>query len=134
MQVHSGKARGSSRLARTGVELSREARVRLAWMDFYRESHNAARTCRHFGISRQTFYTWRRRFGCFNLASLESGSHRPLGVRQPTWTPAAASKSSLFADVFLRLKILGSFAILPAFFACSATNSSRIEVLRTTGP
>src|SRR5580692_103234 len=86
MQVHSGKARGSSRLARTGVELSREARVRLAWMDFYRESHNAARTCRHFGISRQTFYRWQRRYDPFDLSTLESRSHRPRRQRQPTWT------------------------------------------------
>ncbi|HFZ0983423.1 TPA: helix-turn-helix domain-containing protein [Klebsiella pneumoniae] len=25
-----------------------------------RESKNVAKTCRHFGISRQTFYTWKR--------------------------------------------------------------------------
>jgi putative transposase len=86
MQVHSGKARGSSRLARIGVELSREARVRLAWMDFYRDSHNAARTCRHFGISRQTFYRWQRRYDRFDLSTLESRSHRPHRRRQPTWT------------------------------------------------
>jgi hypothetical protein len=55
MQVHRGKRPGSGRLARAGVELSREARVRLAWMDFYRRYRNVARTCRHFGISRQTF-------------------------------------------------------------------------------
>jgi hypothetical protein len=61
MQVRKGKAPGSSRLARIGVELSREARVRLAGMDFYRESHNPARTCGHFGISRPTFYRWQRR-------------------------------------------------------------------------
>jgi hypothetical protein len=54
MQVHSGKALGSSRLSRTGVELSREARVRLAWMNFYRAGQNVSRTCRHFGISRHT--------------------------------------------------------------------------------
>jgi hypothetical protein len=44
-------------LAPTGKELSREARTRLAWMDFYRRSRNVARGphCRHFGISRQTF-------------------------------------------------------------------------------
>ena len=36
MQVRKGKPPGSGRLARTGVELSREARVRLSWMDFYR--------------------------------------------------------------------------------------------------
>ncbi len=56
MQVHKGKPPRSGRLARTGVELSRDARVRLAWMDFYRGSRNVARTGRHFGISRQTFY------------------------------------------------------------------------------
>jgi Helix-turn-helix domain len=33
--------------------------------------HNVARTCRHFGISRQTFYRWQRRYGPFDLTSLE---------------------------------------------------------------
>ena len=55
-------------------------------MDFYRESHNAARTCRHFGISRQTFYRWQRRYDPFDLSTLESRSHRPRRQRQPTWT------------------------------------------------
>jgi len=36
------------------------ARVRLDWMDFYRRNPNVARTCRHFGIIRQTFYRWQR--------------------------------------------------------------------------
>jgi hypothetical protein len=35
--------------------------VRLAWMDFYRESKNVALTGRYFGLSRQTFYRWPRR-------------------------------------------------------------------------
>ena len=43
------------------VELSRAAQVRLAWMDFHRRTQNVALTCRHFGISRQTFYRWRKR-------------------------------------------------------------------------
>jgi hypothetical protein len=54
MQIRKGKPPGSRRLARTGVELSREVRVRLAWIDFYRRCRNLARTCRYFGISRQT--------------------------------------------------------------------------------
>jgi len=29
-------------------------------MDFYRRNPNVARTCRHFGIIRQTFYRWQR--------------------------------------------------------------------------
>src|ERR1700693_5225962 len=86
MQIRKGKPPGSGRLARTGVELSREARVRLAWMDFYRRSLNVARTCRHFGISRQTFYRWQRRFDAYDLTTLEARSHRPRRQRQPTWT------------------------------------------------
>lgn len=41
------------------VELSREARQRLAWLDHYRgQGGKAALTCRYFGISRQTFYLY----------------------------------------------------------------------------
>lgn len=86
MQVHRGRPPGSGRLARTGVELSREARVRLHWMDFYRRSRNVAGTCRHFGISRQTFYRWRRRYDPYDLTTLEARSHRPHRQRQPTWS------------------------------------------------
>jgi transposase-like protein len=62
MQIRKGKPPGSGRLAQVGVELSREARVRLGWMDFYHGCDNVAHTCRHFGISRQTFYRWQRRY------------------------------------------------------------------------
>jgi transposase InsO family protein len=69
------------------VELSREAQVRLHWIDFYlTHGRNAALACRHFGISRQTFYRWWRRYEAHNLVSLESRSHRPHRRRQPTWT------------------------------------------------
>src|SRR6266699_682305 len=85
MQIRKGKPPGSGRLAQVGVELSREARVRLAWMDFYRRWDNVAHTCRHFGISRQTFYRWQRRYDPYDLTSLEERSHRPLQCRQPTW-------------------------------------------------
>ena len=85
MQIRKGKPPGSVRLAGIGVELSREARVRLAWMDFYRRCGNVAQTCRHFGISRQTFYRWQRRYDPYDLTSLEQRSHRPRQCRLPTW-------------------------------------------------
>jgi len=85
MQVRNGKPSGAGRLARVGVELSREAAVRLSWMDFYRRTKNVALTCRHFGISRQTFYRWQRRYEAMDLTSLEERSHCPLRRRQPTW-------------------------------------------------
>ena len=86
MQVKSAKPPKLGRLAKIGVELSREARVRLGWMDFYRQSQNAALTCRHFGITRQTFYRWHRRYDPMDLTSLEAGSHRPRRCRRPTWS------------------------------------------------
>jgi len=46
-------------LARLGKSLSQTAQTRLQWMLFYLfNGRNIARTCRHFGISRQTFYRW----------------------------------------------------------------------------
>jgi putative transposase len=86
MQAKSGKPPRSERLKWVGVELSREAQVRLSWMDFYRQTGNAALTCRHFGISRQTFYRWLKRYEPMDLSSLESGSHRPRRCRRPTWS------------------------------------------------
>jgi len=98
MQVRKGKPPGSGQLAGTGVELSREARVRLNWMDFYRRSRNVARTCRHFGISRQTFYRWQRRYDPYDLTTLEARSHRPHRQRHPTW-------SFLLEEKVLRLRL-----------------------------
>ena len=86
MQVKSGKPARSARLARMGVELSRAAKVRLGWMDFYRKNENVALTCRHFGISRQTFYRWRKRYEPLDLTTLEERSHCPQHRRQPTWS------------------------------------------------
>jgi len=59
----------------------------VKWFDYY-EAHgqNARLTCRHFGISPQTFYRWKRRYNEKHLASLEDRTHRPWRVRQPTWT------------------------------------------------
>ena len=80
-------------LAGLGKKLSRAAQGRLQWMLFYSfNGRNAARTCRHFGISRQTFYRWKRRFGRHDLSTLEEHSHRPRQVRQPTWTAEWAER------------------------------------------
>ena len=86
MQPKNGKPPRSTRLATIGVELSRAALVRLSWMDYYRKTKNVALTCRHFGISRQTFYRWRKRYEPMDLSTLEAGSPCPHKRRQPTWT------------------------------------------------
>ena len=86
MQSKSCKPARTARLATIGVELSRAAQVRLGWMDFYRRTENVALTCRHFGISRQTFYRWRGRYQPLDLTSLEERSPCPHHRRQPTWS------------------------------------------------
>ena len=86
MRVYGSILPGAVRLARIDVELSREAKARLKWFDYY-ESHgrNARLTCRHFGISPQTFYRWKRRYDPKNLRTLEGRSSRPKQCRVPEY-------------------------------------------------
>ena len=73
------------------------ARQRVRWMDHYATHGNGALTCRYFGISRQTFYRWRKRYNPRDLTSLEDHSHKPKRLRRPTW-------SSELAQAVLRLR------------------------------
>ena len=91
MQIRRGRLPKAREFSRFGHELSRAGQLRLAWMSHYlRHGRNAAFTCRHFGISRQTFYRWRRRYDPHHLAAREDRSHRPHRRRQPTWSVAQA--------------------------------------------
>jgi len=38
--------------------LSKEARMRLRWIEHFHRCGNARMTCRHFAISPTTFYKW----------------------------------------------------------------------------
>src|SRR6266849_1633469 len=88
-----GELPEARQLARLGKKLSRAGQGRLQWMLFYSfNGRNAARTCRRFGISRQTFYRWKRRFDRHDLTTLEERSHRPRKVRQPTWSGELAER------------------------------------------
>lgn len=81
---------GTTLVRLIGPTLSREARQRLHWMDFYaHHGQNARLTCRHFGISPDTFYRWRRRYDPRRLESLEDDrrTRRPHRVRQPQTPP-----------------------------------------------
>src|SRR5713226_7122178 len=80
-------------LAGLGKSVSRAAQTRLQWMLFYSfNGRSVRRTCRHFGISRQTFYRWKRRFDRHDLTTLEERSHRPRQVRKPTWSADLAQR------------------------------------------
>src|SRR5579871_2813419 len=68
--------------------LSKEAKQRLRWMDYYHKHRDASLTCRHFGISRSLFYKWKKRYDQRGPRGLEDISKRPSHVRTPT-TPTA---------------------------------------------
>lgn len=72
---------GTSGLSRL-LDISLKAKQRLKWFDWY-SSHgsNARLTCRHFGISADTFYRWKKRFKPGLLVTLESTSTRPKTFR-----------------------------------------------------
>ncbi|MCZ7576759.1 MAG: helix-turn-helix domain-containing protein [Dehalococcoidia bacterium] len=67
--------------------MSAEAQRRLKIIDWHlANGENVSRTCRHFTISRQTFYRWLKRYNPRDLRTLESHSSRPRRCKQPTWT------------------------------------------------
>jgi transposase InsO family protein len=93
MQIRSLRLPCSRYLEQGAGELSREAQKRLAWFDHYQaHGRKAALTCRYFGISRQTFYGWKRRYDPQDLRTLEAGSHRPHRRRRPTWRAEQADR------------------------------------------
>ena len=62
----------------TEREIERRARHRLAVLRHAEEvSGNVAATCRYYGISRNCFYRWLRRYEADGLAGLKDRSSRP---------------------------------------------------------
>lgn len=69
---------------------ARRAKQRLKWMQHFHKYRNARLTCRHFGISPDTFYLWKKRFNPDNLLTLEDNlkTRKPHRVRRPKYTPS----------------------------------------------
>jgi transposase InsO family protein len=62
--------------------MERAERLRLRWIEAYRELRDAGAVCRRFGISRPTFRKWLRRFEANGDSGLCARSRRPH--RSPT--------------------------------------------------
>ena len=60
------------------------------------ETHSVARTCRHFGISRQAFYKWKKRYDAQGDAGLCDRS------RAPQRSPRATPKDVISKILYLR--------------------------------
>jgi IS30 family transposase len=71
----------------TEQELTRRAKRRLAIIRHAEEvTGNVALTCRYYGISRQCYYVWYRRWQAEGLAGLRDRSSRPLVCPNTTRT------------------------------------------------
>lgn len=69
-------------------EISKKAKERLKWLEYYQaHGRNARLTCRHFGLSPDTFYRWKRRYRPLCLKSLEDVSRRPHTFRRSQISP-----------------------------------------------
>ena len=68
----------------TERELERRAQRRLAVLRHVEEvSGNVAATCRYYGISRECYYRWLRRYEADGLEGLKDRSHRPHHAEFP---------------------------------------------------
>ncbi len=90
-----------SYLQRTS-SLSKQAKSRIKWFDYYRRCKNAAQTCRYFGISRKTFYKWQQRYDPKNLVSLEDRDKAPIRKRQREITPEQLQRIIHLRKQFIR--------------------------------
>lgn len=124
MGIYGSILPGAAKIAKSAQasKLSKKARQRLKWMDWYfSHGKNARATCRHFDISPDTFYTWFGRYNPYYLPSLEDRPKRPKDFRKsdnpwqvidlvgilrkyfPTWSK---DKLSLLFKNFIKLGLL----------------------------
>lgn len=84
--------------------ISSEAHIRLSWMDYYFKTGNARLTCRHFGISPDTFYRWRKKYQRDCLKSLEDDrkSRRPNTLRHPQTPIEVVEKIKALRETYPR--------------------------------
>jgi hypothetical protein len=66
------------------VKLTKEAKLRLKWIEYYEKVKDVTKTCRYFGISRTTFYKWLKRYQKDGLKGLLDRPKTPLRKRAPT--------------------------------------------------
>ena len=83
-------------------ELSSEAKTRLAYLEFYRQIKDVSVVCRAFGISRQTFYKWQKRFKPNDLSSINNHSKTPLNKRHGSLSFEEELKLKKFREKYIR--------------------------------
>jgi transposase-like protein len=78
----------------TKAEQTRLTNWRFKVLQRAADGRSVARTCRHFGISRKTFYKWQRRLAEHGTAGLSDRPRRPH--RFPRATPGEVVSKILY--------------------------------------
>jgi transposase InsO family protein len=125
-------------LIKTSTTLSKAAKQRLNWLDFYNSHNNNARlTCRHFGISPDVFYRWKRRYKPGYPVTLEDNTknRRPLTVRLPKTSPALIARVKQLREQYPRWgkKKLYTMVTREAFITSESTVGRILIRLRRRG-
>jgi len=86
------------------ADISAKAKIKLSWMEYYQKVGNARLTCRHFGISPDTFYRWKKRYRPYCLVTLEDNpkTRRPKNLRIPTTDSGIISKVRYYREIYPR--------------------------------
>jgi len=56
-------------------------KLRLSWFKYHKKTKNIAKTCRYFGISRQTYYKWLKRYIKYGKNGLINQSKSPKHIK-----------------------------------------------------
>ena len=65
----------------------RQIKMRISWFNHVKEiTHNVAKTCRYYGISRTAYYRWYNRYLKEGASGLVDRSKRPLHSPKTTKT------------------------------------------------
>ena len=115
----------------TKTEQTRLAGWRFKVLQRAAECHSVARTCRHFGISRQAFYKWKKRFDEYGTAGLSDRPRRPH--RSPRATPAAIVSKILYLRENYHFGAGRIAGYLKRFHQLSIATSSVHRILRRHG-
>ncbi len=59
------------------LQAQREINHKLKILKYAKETRNISKTCRYFGISRQVFYKWKRRYDEYGEEGLVSRKPGP---------------------------------------------------------
>ena len=123
---------------RSSTTLSKPAKQKLKWMEFYEShGHNARLTCRHFGISPDVFYRWKKRYQPGRLASLEdhTANRRPKTVRSPQTDPGTAQRIKQLRESYPRWgkKKLHAILVREGFNISQASVGRTLSRMRARG-